>query len=218
MEELSDSLTNWRMSGSFITSGRPASFSDLDISSTSFSRRPPHLDYRGPESFGPGVGGIAYTMNSLETILDTSKEDVTSLKEDNETDSGLVPESSSVSCSPVLPNTPKLHHCSSSSIRSSGGASAPKKSSDVSPQMRLSTSFNRLANSPSISRLQDDGGSTMSRNSSIDSGIQFASEAENCSTNGVVEPSVSATGDPSSEDVRKSVGFADDIFAALGLK
>jgi len=226
VEELSDNISNWRMSGSFTAAGRPLSYTDLDFQKLSPSgnfRRPPHLDSHGHDTYGHNVGGLPYAAtNGLETILDSSKEDVTSLKEENETDSGLVPESSSMSCSPVLHNTPKLsHHCSSSSIRSNGGGAvtASKRSSDISPQMRLSTSFNRLANSPSISRLQDDSGSTMSRNSSIDSGIQFASETENCSTNSVVEPPVApAPVQPSPEDVRKSVGFADDIFTALGLK
>lgn len=159
---------------------------------------------------------VTYSLNSLETILDSSKEDITSL-DDNEMDLALVPESSS----PVLPSMSKFHHTSSASVKSSGGgcgSAAAKRSSDLSPQLRSSTSFNRLANSPSISRLQDDGESTMSRNSSIDSGIQFASEAENSSTNGVVEAAVPApiVASPE-EDLRKSVGFADDIFAALGL-
>ena len=223
MEELNENISSWRMSGSF--AARPSSYTEVDfqrLSPSSNSRRPPHLDSRGHDSYGHSTGGLSYTTNGLETILDSSKEDVASLKEENETDSGLIPDSSSMSCSPVLHNAPKLpHHCSLSSIRGSGGGAltASKRSSDVSPQMRLSTSFNRLANSPSISRLQDDSGSTMSRNSSIDSGIQFASEAENCSTNSVVEPPVApALVVPSPEDIRKSVGFADDIFAALGMK
>ncbi len=212
MEELGDSISNWRNSGSF-TPGRPCSFTDFDFNSptsTGSPRKSAHPDY-----------SMTYTSNGLETILDSSKEDVTSLKEENENDSGSAPETSSMSYSPVLPSSSKLpHHCSSTSIRSSNGATASKRSSDVSPQMRLSTSFNRLVNSPSITRLQDDGGSTMSRNSSIDSGIQFASETENCSTNSVVESSlaVPVAVETSPEDVRKSVGFADDIFAALGMK
>lgn len=169
-------------------------------------------------------------MNSLETILDSSKEDITSLKEENIdtysalADSALVPDSSL--CSPLLQGTLKFQFSNVSSIRSScgSGSATAKRFSDGSMQLRGSMSSNKLANSPSISRLQDDGGSTMSRNSSIDSGIQFASEVENSSSNGVIEAVVRApiaaspkNVDVTSEDMRKSVGFADDIFAALGI-
>lgn len=182
---------------------------ELENSRFSYCEDTPHGSSRGPE-----------------TILDGSKEDLykasTELEKDvyktsAESDSLYLPEhdTSSNSCSPVLPSLKS--HPSVPSINSAGGSSgASKRSADPSPQLRTSTSYtSRLAHSPSITRLQDETGS----NSSIDSGIQFASEAENGSANGV-EPMQVPAAEPEvdTEDVRKSVGFADDIFSALGLK
>ena len=207
--ELNDSLSMWRAGG---TPGRPVSFTDLDFGThrSSYCANPPPI-------FNGG----------LETILDSSKEDI-SYKASHESDSLYLPEneSSSLSCSPVLPSLKS--HASVPSISSGGSSGGAKRPSNPSPpQMTTSTSFNqKLASSPSISRLQDETSSNISRNSSIDSGIQFASEAENGSTHGGVEPmsqvvepvaSASTLAKPSAEDVRKSVGFADDIFATLGL-
>ena len=196
MAELNDNITNWRFSGAFLTPGRITSFTDLDFASRGSS-------YQDQSN--------SNAMNSLETsfvdsTLDSIKEDKTS----DESDSLLLPEleGSSMSCSPVLNSL--RSHTSAASINGSNGA---KGSSDSTPQLKTSASFNKLPNSPSISRLQDETGSNISRNSSIDSGIQFASEAENGSTNGVHL----AVAEPEDREVRKSVGFADDIFAALGL-
>lgn len=228
VSELNDSISVWRVSGQ--SPGRPTSFTGLDFgtSRSSYCEDSPH-------------GGF----NGLETILDdTSKEDI--YKASTESDSLYLPEhgSSSNSCSPVLP--PLKSHPSIHSL-ASGGSSSAKRSADPSPspQLRTSTSFtSRLANSPSITRLQDETGSNISRNSSIDSGIQFASEAENGSANEVepmqvpeVESEVptavpaaesevraaeskvrAAESEVEANDVRKSVGFADDIFAVLGMK
>ena len=225
--ELNDSISLWRSGGgnSVSSPGRPISFTDLDFgtSRSSYCGNPP-----------PVLNG------GLETILDSSKEDI-SYKASHESDSLYLPENeeSSLSCSPVLRSLKS--HASIPSISSGGSNSssgAAKRPHNPSPpQLTTSTSFtNHLASSPSISRLQDETGSNISRNSSIDSGIQFASEAENGSTNGGVEPmnqgveppAAAAAAPPSllakpssgkdgSDDVRKSVGFADDIFAALGL-
>ena len=208
VSELSDSLSTWRATGS--SSGRLSSITDLDFGNS-------RLSYC--EDTPRGLNG------GLETILDSSKEDLykasTDLEQEKdayktsaESDSLYLPEhdTSSNSCSPVL--TSLKSHPSVPSINSSSGAS--KRSADPSPQLRTSTSYtSRLAHSPSITRLQDETGS----NSSIDSGIQFASEAENGSGNGV-EPMQVPAAEPEvdTNDVRKSVGFADDIFSALGLK
>jgi hypothetical protein len=208
--ELSDSISTWKATGQ--SPGRPSSISDLDFvnSRLSYCEDTPH------------------EFSGLETILDDSKEDlhkagIESIEEEKgmykvcpESDAVLfLPEhDSSNSCSPVLP--PLKSHPSVPSISSVGGSSgASKRSADPSPQLRTSTSYtSRLAHSPSITRLQDETGS----NSSIDSGIQFASEAENGSANGVEPMQVPATEpEPEDDDVRKSVGFADDILSALGL-
>ena len=183
--ELSDSISSWRGSSS---QGRPVSFTDLDFGTTRSSY----------------CADACYSFNAsgLETILDSSREDL-SYKPSNESDSLYLPEQdgSSHSCSPVMKSCTNI-------------PSSIHVSAEPSPQLKTSTSFNnRLAHSPSITRLQDETGSNMSRNSSIDSGIQFASEAENGSANGV-EPMVVP---PAETDVRKSVSFADDIFSALGL-
>ena len=223
VEELTDNISNWKPSGS-LTPGRPISFSDLDFphdssSSTSSCRNPPSESH---SLASVGAGGPAYAVNTLETILDSSQEDIASQKEENEPEIVLIPDSPSVtSCSPVMRRPLKFQYSvGSGSVRSNAGSTATKRYSDVGLQMRGSTSLNKLANSPSISRLQDDGPSTMSRNSSIDSGIQFASEAESSSSNVMVEAAIPApvtVSVPTNEDLRKSVGFADDIFAALGL-
>lgn len=217
MSELTDSISTWKSGGNPASPGRPLSFTDLDMgaSRSSYCENPP------------------FRFNGLETILDSSKEDISykesdslSLAEQEEQ------ESSSISCSPVL--APPLHR-SRTSINSSGGgsgSSGARRPGNPSPPplLKTSTSYNsRLASSASIARLQDETGSNISRNSSIDSGIQFASEAENGSTNGGVEPmqvhhtttsstTTAEAPEESSNDMRKSVGFADDIFAALGMK
>lgn len=207
MSELTDSLSAWRASGNSASPGRPTSFTDLDFGVP----RSPHC-----------VNSL-YGFNGLETILDSSKEDI-SYKTSNESDSLYLAEqeSSSTSCSPILP--PLQSHASIPSINSNGSNGATKRPANPSPPLiKTSTSFNsRLASSPSIIRLQDETSSNISRNSSIDSGIQFASEAENGSANGVEAAMQSLTAAPEesreNSDVRKSVGFADDIFAALGMK
>lgn len=202
--ELSDSISTWRISNNVISPGRPSSFTDLDFVTPRSSY---HMNSQ-------------YSINEIETTLDSSKEDI-SCRTSNESDSLslLEHESSTHSSSPVLPSLKS--HASVSSISSNG--LPPKRPANPSPpQLKTSVSFNsRLANSPSISRLQDETSSNISRNSSIDSGIQFASEAENGSANGLeVIPPATATVELSEDtaDVRKSVGFADDIFAALGMK
>ncbi len=199
--ELSDNISNWRMSGSFISTGRPSSYTDIDFSSRS--------------SYCEGLG-TPYAINSLETILDTSSEDI-STKTSHGSDSLLLPElENSLSYSPVLPSTQSR---GTASFSGSTSSNSTKRTVDPHPHMKMSASLNKLANSPSISRLQDETSSNMSRNSSIDSGIQFASEAESGSTHGVMEAAHMTI--PESEDDidrRKSGGFADDIFAALGLK
>lgn len=207
--ELSDSISSWKTSGNTASPGRPISFTEFDFDTS----RSSYCTTNSP-----------HTFNGLETILDSSKEDI-SYKASSELDSLSLTEqeSSSTSCSPVLmplkshASVPSINSASGGSSSSGGGARRP---ANPSPQLKTSTSFNsRLAHSPSITRLQDETGSNISRNSSIDSGIQFASEAENGSANGVeVVQSTPAESEETETDVRKSVGFADDIFAALGMK
>lgn len=215
VSELSDSISMWRATGS---SGRLSSSTDLDFGTSrlSYCEDSPHV-------FNGG----------LETILDTSKEDIyreiteleflSEQEKDiyKEPDSLYLPEhdTSSNSCSPVLPLL-KSHPSVPSISSAEGSSGVSKKSADPSPQLRTSTSYtSRLAHSPSITRLQDETGSNISRNSSIDSGIQFASEAENGSGNGVEPMQVAAVeSEVEASDVRKSVGFADDILSTLGLK
>ena len=211
VSELTDSLSALRVAGNNPSPGRPISFTDLDFGTP----RSPYC--QSSTQFG---------FNGLETILDSSKEDI-SYKTSTESDSLYLAEqeSSSTSCSPIL--RPLQSHASVPSINSSGSNGALKRPSNPSPPLiKPSASFNsRLASSPSIARLQDETSSNISRNSSIDSGIQFASEVESGSANGVeaimqplTTPLTTPAAPEESEDVRKSVGFADDIFAALGLK
>lgn len=203
VSELSDSISTWKVSGQ--SPGRPTSFTDFDFVTSSRSSY------------------CEDSLHGLETILDTSKEDI--YKASVESDPLYHPqhESSSNSCSPVLPSL-KSHPSIPSISGASGGSNGHnKRSADQSPQpqLRTSTSYtSRLASSPSITRLQDETGSNISRNSSIDSGIQFASEAENGSANGVepMQLPTTETAEVEANDVRKSVGFADDIFAFLGMK
>ena len=202
MAELNDNISTWRLSGSF-SQGRPVSITDLDFSSSSRSSYCDHLD-------------STPSLNTHESVSNSSKDDG-SCKASHETDSLLLPEhdNSSSSYSPIL--QPFRPHAGSSAASGSGGSTRSKKAAHPSPHMKTSVSF---SNSPGISRLQDETSSNISRNSSIDSGIQFASEAENGSANSVdvVQPSTRTTAvAEDTEDVRKSVGFADDIFAALGL-
>lgn len=218
VSELTASLSMLRAASSNTQSpGRPTSFTDLDFNVP-----------RSP--FCPNSSSLG-GFNGLETILDSSKEDI-SYKTSTESDSLYLAEqeSSSNSCSPVLP--PLKSHASIPSINSStgsngGGGGAPKRPANPSPPLlKTSTSFSgRLANSPSIARLQDETSSNISRNSSIDSGIQFASEAENGSAQGVeaamhtlLPPPPTREESGEAADTRKSMGFADDIFATLGMK
>ena len=78
--------------------------------------------------------------------------------------------------------------------------------------LKGSCSVGKLAGSPSITKLQEETGSNISRNSSIDSGIQFASDPE---TNGVGGPGLEPSA--SSENDLEGLSLADEIFSTLGL-
>ena len=185
--ELTDNISNWRLSGSF---GRPLS----TLSESEYNESPKRTS---------AAYSLGTSHNSLESTLTSSKEEEVSVKtgSGSGSDSMLAPDvdSTSNSCSPVLP---PLGGTTNALTRSpvSGGSQKSRQAS-VSPPLKGSASMNKIANSPSISRLQDETSSNISRNSSIDSGIQFASEAENGSANGVeatVSPSTEAAS-PSTE-------------------
>lgn len=210
--ELTDNISNWRLSGSFCRPG--SSYSELEYSEN---------QRLSTYSFSLGT-----SQNSLESTLTSSKEEETSVKTSNGSDSMLVPEadSASNSYSPVLPPT------SSSGLTRSPVSSSQKRQASASPQLKGSASMNKIANSPSISRLQDETSSNISRNSSIDSGIQFASEAENGSANGVeatVSPSTEhspptleattlSTEMKSNSDDTNDSSLAAEVFSMLGLR
>ena len=78
--------------------------------------------------------------------------------------------------------------------------------------LKGSSSVGKLAGSPGVTKLQEETGSNISRNSSIDSGIQFASDPE---TNGVGGPGLEPSG--SSEAGLEGLSLADEIFSTLGL-
>ena len=208
--ELTDSISNWRLSGSF---SRPLStFSEIE-----YTESPKRLS----TSYSLGA-----SHNSLESTLTSSKEEEISVKTGSGSDSMLAPEteSTSNSCSPVLPPLG-----SNTLTRSPVSGSSQKRQASVSPPLKGSASMNKIANSPSISRLQDETSSNISRNSSIDSGIQFASEAENGSANGVeatVSPSTETSSPPvlgattaiSTENSNDAGDLAAEVFSMLGLK
>lgn len=216
--ELTDNISNWRLSGSF---SRPLS----TLSESEYSESPKRIS-------------AAYSLGaSLEPTLTSTKEEEASVKTGSGTgsDSMLAPdvESTSNSCSPVLP---PLGSNSSTLTRSPVSSSSQRRQASMSPPLKGSASMNKIANSPSISRLQDETSSNISRNSSIDSGIQFASEAENSSANGVeatvsssteaVSPSTEASSPPvlgatslSTENSNGDTGdLAAEVFSMLGFK
>ena len=94
-----------------------------------------------------------------------------------------------------------------------------------SHSLKASSSLTKLTNSPSITRLQETV-SNISRNSSIDSGIQFASEPEQ---NGAVagsgfasEPEQNGavagagfTSEPEQNGAGGGSGFADEVLGLL---
>lgn len=185
--ELTDSISNWRLSGSF---SRPLS----TLSELEYNESPKRMS---------AVYSLGTSHNSLESTLTSSKEEEVSVKtgSGSGSDSMLAPDvdSTSNSCSPVLPPLGGTSALTKSPVSSS----SQKRQASVSPPLKGSASMNKIANSPSISRLQDETSSNISRNSSIDSGIQFASEAENSSANGV-----EATVSPSTEAVSPSTEAA----------
>lgn len=210
--ELTDNISTWRMSGSY---GRPIStLSEVDECCETPQR--PLSSYKFDFSTG---------QSSLESTLTSSKEEDSSTKTSSGSDSLLATEveSTSNSCSPVLPQV------TANGLTRSPVSGSQKRQKSASPQLKGSVSMNGIANSPSISRLQDETSSNISRNSSIDSGIQFASEAENGSANGV-EATVSPTAEPSppttttlptnlqsnSDDAGDSL--AAEVFSMLGFK
>lgn len=192
--ELTDNISNWRLSGSF---GRPLS----TLSESEYTESPKRTS---------ATYSLGTSHNSLESTLTSSKEEEVSVK----TGSGSGSDSmlardvdlTSNSCSPVLPplggGNSTITTTSNALTRSPVSSSSQKsRQASASPPLKGSASMNKIANSPSISRLQDETSSNISRNSSIDSGIQFASEAENSSANGVeamVSPSTEAAS-PSTE-------------------
>ncbi len=224
--ELTDNISNWRLSGSY---GRPLStLSELEYSES-------------PKRTSAVYNSLGTSHNSLESTLTSSKEEVSvKTSSGSGSDSMLAPDadSTSNSCSPVLPplgggtgSTPTRSPVSSGSHKS--------RQTSVSPPLKGSVSMNKIANSPSISRLQDETSSNISRNSSIDSGIQFASEAENGSANGVeatvsssteaVSPSTESTSSPpvlgatslppAAENSSGDPGdLAAEVFSMLGFK
>ena len=215
--ELTDSISNWRLSGSF---NRPLS----TLSESEYSESPKRMS---------AMYSLGTSHNSLESTLTSSKEEEVSVKtgSGSGSDSMLAPdvESTSNSCSPVLPPL-----SGTSALTRSPVSSSQKRQASVSPPLKGSASMNKIANSPSISRLQDETSSNISRNSSIDSGIQFASEAENGSANGVeatsteaVSPSTEAASSPpvlgaTSLPTENSSGdtgdLAAEVFSMLGFK
>ena len=234
VSDLTESVSSWRLSTTF-KDGRPISYSDLDASGV----RPHSGTYDQSSSLGT-------SQNSLESTLTSSKEEV-SLKTSSGSDSLLVPEADTASSS----NSPVLsaaNNCSPltstagltrrpSAVTSSGGHA--KRQTSASPQLKASVSLNRIANTPGINRLQDDTSSNISRNSSIDSGIQFASETENngcnngmdnghhfsspnTTTQTQIQTKTQTQTTPSAAESRstkaESVSFADDIFSMLGFQ
>ena len=218
--ELTDNISNWRLSGSF---GRPLS----TLSESEYNESPKRMS---------AAYSLGTSHNNLESTLTSSKEEEASMKtgSGSGSDSMLAPDidSTSNSCSPVLPPLGG----SSALTRSPVSSSSQKRQASVSPPLKGSASMNKIANSPSISRLQDETSSNISRNSSIDSGIQFASEAENSSANGVeatvsssteaVSPSTEASSPPvlgatslSTENSNSDAGdLAAEVFSMLGFK
>lgn len=221
--ELTDNISNWRLSGSF---GRPLS----TLSESEYNESPKRTS---------AAYSLGTSHTSLESTLTSSKEEEVSVKtgSGSGSDSMLAPDVdlTSNSCSPVLP---PLGSGTSSAPTRSPVSSGSHKSRQASPSLKGSVSMNKIANSPSISRLQDETSSNISRNSSIDSGIQFASEAENSSANGVeatVSPSTEAAS-PSTESTSNppvlgatsllptenssgdSGDLAAEVFSMLGFK
>ena len=212
--ELTDSISNWRLSGSF---NRPLS----TLSELEYNESPKRMS---------ATYSLGTSHNSLESTLTSSKEEEVSVKtgSGSGSDSMLAPDadSTSNSCSPVLPPLGGTSALTKSPVSSS----SQKRQASVSPPLKGSASMNKIANSPSISRLQDETSSNISRNSSIDSGIQFASEAENSSANGVeatvsssteaVSPSTEAASSPpvlgaTSLSTESSSGDAGDLAAEV---
>lgn len=220
--ELTDSISNWRLSGVYCRPG--STYSDLDYTETPKRFSASHTFDLGTE------------QASFESTLTSSKEEEVSVKTGSGSDSLLAPEldSTSNSCSPVLPQA-SVNGLTRSPVANSQkrqNSTSPPLKGSTSPPLKGSASMNKIANSPSISRLQDETSSNISRNSSIDSGIQFASEAENGSANGVEatvspssKPNPPALGETSllgnmklnSDDTSDS-SFAADVFSTLGFK
>lgn len=242
VSDLSEYVGSWRLSATF-KDGRPLSFTDLDG-----GVRPSSGHYDQASSLGT-------SQNSLESTLTSSKEEV-SLKTSSGSDSLLVPEADTASSSnsPVLPaaNNSSSPQTSNTGLTrrtsavtppsSSSGGHQSKRQTSASPQLKASASLNRIANTPAgVNRLQDDTSSNISRNSSIDSGIQFASENENGCANGVdsshhfssqhttsapqmitrpetkTAPTTTTTQKDPRSNKAESLSFADDIFSMLGM-
>ena len=221
--ELTDNISNWRLSGVY---GRPGStYSDLEYCETPKRFSASHTFDLDTEQTSLES---TLTSSNLESTLTSSKEEEVSVKTGSGSDSLLAPEldSTSTSCSPVLPPA------STNRLTRSPVPSSQKRQSSASPPLKGSASMNKIANSPSISRLQDETSSNISRNSSIDSGIQFASEAENGSANGVeatVSPSAELSpptlgetsllgSTKSNSDDTSDSSFAADVLSMLGMK
>lgn len=223
--DLSSCVASWRYSASFRDSytpdSRPTSFSETEYNGV----RPPseHYDQRS----------ISMSINSLESTLTSSKEEV-SFKTSSGSETRLLPEDDSAhgssSYSPVLSSNqgPVTSTSGYSTLVNGSGlvtsattsniAGTKQRQSSASPQLKGSTSLNKISNSPiMLSRLQDETGSVISRNSSesIDSGIQF----ENGSANGVEASSTAVTDVTATTEPEEGLGdFASDILSMLGLK
>ena len=219
--DLSSCVTSWRYSASFRESytpdSRPTSFSETEYNNV----RPPSGQY--------DQRSISMSINSLESTLTSSKEEM-SFKTSSGSESRLLPEVDSAhgssSYSPVMSSNQGLVTSTSltngsglvTSATTSNISGTKQRQSSASPQLKGSTSLNKISNSPNmLSRLQDETGSVISRNSSesIDSGIQF----ENGSATGV-EASNSAVADvTTTTESEEGLGdFATDVLAMLGLK
>ena len=140
---------------------------------------------------------------SLESTLTSSKEELVGGEEESTT---AMNPSSSTNGSDSLFTANEGSPCPLAKNASSTGSS--------SPPLKGSASLNKIANSPSIQRIQDDNSSNISRNSSIDSGIQFEHEHMATSEGSAAAPAPVAVTTEAAEGLGTS--FANDIFATLG--
>lgn len=219
--DLSLYVSSWRNSNSFHDSftpdSRPMSLLDLDNTTSHQS------------SLNKHSGSTSVSMNSLESTLTSSKEEV-SYKTSSGSESRLPPEvdsgQGSSSYSPAL-STNQEPVSTHSVLESRNGlvtsatitnvARPTHKQLYVSPQLKGSASLNKIFNRQSpnmLSKFQDETGSGVNRNSSesIDSGIQFENGNGGEATTSVNQ--VKTVTEPEEE-----LGdFASDLFAMLGLK